>query len=76
MSIRSAIRSMQFGMPETKSKAPDPKSRIESHLQNAMTSHKKGNHAEAKKHTLKAVNALHQLTSSAETPATVATPGC
>lgn len=45
------------------------------HLTAAHAAHKKGDHHGAKKHALKAVNALHRITGPAQAPIDPSDPG-
>lgn len=63
MSFKSNILTMRTGMaasPAQQKTAPKSTG-AGSHLSNAVAAHKSGDHASAKKHALKAVNALHRM---------------
>lgn len=83
MSWTSKIKSLQMGMsmsPSEKAAAGEPAADQQgaakahdgdaagNHLANARKAHAKGDHAGAKKHALKAVNALHSITKQSGVP--------
>ncbi len=70
MNIHEMISQMGTGMPsEAPAAAPKPKADPGASLKAAHAAHAKGDHAGAKKHALKAVNALHKFAARPPMPA-------
>ena len=65
MSFKNALRMMGTGMAIGAPKVPNGMADPGTHLQSAMTAHKKGDHQGAKRHALRAVNMLHAMSQGA-----------
>lgn len=66
MDLREMMTQMQHGMPsQPQPSAPKPKADPGASLKAAHAAHAKGDHHGAKKHALRAVNALHRMSATA-----------